>query len=228
MLRSLLSLFVQSLCPLCQRQTQELICTYCQQKIRGHHLSAWEIETSRDLPIFAWGKYEGHLKRAIAQIKYENKPELGILLGEWLGQSWLNTPQGKKIRRLTVVPIPLHQHKLKLRGFNQSTKIARGFCQVTGYTLNPHALIRVRNTEAMFGLNSQQRQENIHNAFRINKNFNSTVARSPILLLDDIYTTGSTIKEACQALTQNSLKVCGAAVIAIASFTNIHKENQKY
>ena len=217
MLKSILSLFVQSLCPLCQRQTQDFICSYCQQKIRGHHLSAWETKTPSGLPLFAWGKYEGHLKRAIASLKYENKPELGILLGEWLGQSWLNTPQGKKIKKLTVVPIPLHHHKLKIRGFNQSTKIARGFCQVTGYTLNSQVLIRTKNTEAMFGLNPQQRQENIHNAFVVNKNFAPTAARSPILLLDDIYTTGSTIKEACQALTQYSVGVFAAAVVALAS-----------
>lgn len=217
MLRSLLSLFVQSLCPLCQRQAQDILCTYCQQKIGSNRLSAWVTKTPGSLPILAWGKYEGQLKRAIALLKYENKPQLGILLGEWLGQSWLNTPQGKKIHKLTVVPIPLHEHKLKLRGFNQSTKIAQGFCQVTGYTLNPQVLIRVRNTEAMFGLNPQKRQENIHNAFIINKNFYSTAARSPILLLDDIYTTGSTIKEAYQALARNHINVYGAAVVAVAS-----------
>ena len=216
MLRSLLSLFVRSRCSLCQRQTQALICTYCQQKVRGNRLSAWNTGTPGSLPIFAWGKYEGQLKRAIACLKYENKPELGILLGEWLGQSWLDTPQGKKTKKLTVVPIPLHQQKLNLRGFNQSVLIARGFCQVTGYSLQPQILIRVRNTEAMFGLNPQQREANVKNAFAINKNLYSKAARSPILLLDDIYTTGSTIEAAYQVLTQNSLAVCSAAVIAIA------------
>ena len=216
MLRSLLSLFVQSPCPLCQRQAQDIICAYCQQKLWGNRLSAWNTGTPGSLPIFAWGKYEGQLKRAIACLKYENKPELGILLGEWLGQSWLDTPQGKKTKKLTVVPIPLHQQKLNLRGFNQSVYIARGFCQVTGYSLQSQILIRVRNTEAMFGLNPQQRQTNVKNAFAINKNCYATVARSSILLLDDIYTTGSMIEEAYQVLTQNSLTVCGAAVIALA------------
>ena len=219
MLRSLLSLFVQSLCPLCQRQSQDIICTYCQQKVRGNRLSAWDTETPGSLPIFAWGKYEGQLKRAIACLKYENKPELGILLGEWLGQSWLDTPQGKKIKKLTVVPIPLHQQKLNLRGFNQSVYIAQGFCQVTGYPLQAQVLIRMRNTEAMFGLNPRQRQNNVKNAFVINKNFYSTAARSSILLLDDIYTTGSTIKEAYKALTQDSVNVYGAAVVAIVPST---------
>ena len=217
MLRNLLNLFVKSCCPLCQRQTQDIICSYCEKKIQGSCLPVWETTKLGNLPVFAWGKYEGYLKRSIACLKYEDKPELGVLLGEWLGQSWLDTPQGKNNSRLTVVPIPLHQHKLKLRGFNQSTKIAQGFCQVTGYSLQPQILIRRRNTEAMFSLNPQQRRENVQNAFVVNKNFHSKIARSKIVLLDDIFTTGSTLREAYQALTQNSLNVHFAAVVANVS-----------
>lgn len=224
MLRNLLNLFVKSSCPLCQRQTQDIICSYCDQKIQANYLPVWETKKTGNLPIFAWGKYEGYLKRAIACLKYEDKPELGVLLGEWLGQSWLDTPQGKNISRLTVVPIPLHQHKLKLRGFNQSAKIAQGFCQVTGYFLQPQVLIRRRNTEAMFGLNPQQRQENVKNAFVVNKNFHSKIKHSKILLLDDIYTTGSTIREAYQALTQSALDVCSAAVVANVSSSCLNQE----
>ena len=217
MRRGLLSLFIQSRCPLCQRQAQAMICDYCQQKVYGNHLPTWLTETPSSLPIFAWGKYEGALKRAIACLKYNNQPQLGILLGEWLGQSWLDTPQGKKIKKLTVVPIPLHQQKLNLRGFNQSVQIARGFCQVTGYALQTQALIRVKKTEAMFGLNPQQRQANVKNAFVLNKNWQDQAARSSILLLDDIYTTGNTMKEAYQVLTRNSIPVSAAAMMAIAS-----------
>ena len=217
MLRNLLNLFVKSSCPLCQRQTQDIICSYCDKKIKGNYLPVWETKKTGILPVFAWGKYEGYLKRAIACLKYEDKPELGILLGEWLGQSWLDTPQGKKIKKLTVVPIPLHQQKLNLRGFNQSVEIARGFCQATGYALQTQVLIRVKKTEAMFGLNPQQRQANVKNAFVLNKKCYSKAARSSILLLDDIYTTGSTIKEAYQALNCNSIPVCGAAIVALAS-----------
>ena len=215
MLRSLLCLFIQSDCTLCQRPTQAIVCSYCQKKIHGNRLLVKTITNKGSLPVLAWGKYEGQLKRAIALLKYENKPQLGIMLGEWLGQSWLATTQGKKMAKLTVVPIPLHQQKLKIRGFNQSASIAQGFCQVTGYTLNSQVLIRTRNTEAMFGLNPQQRKANVTNAFVIHKNFDSSAARSPILLIDDIYTTGSTIQEARQALISSSFDVYSAAVVAI-------------
>lgn len=214
MLKNLLSIFVCPDCPLCQRQTQQIICTYCQKKVQSNYLSTRKIIESKNLSVFAWGKYEGELKRAIASVKYENNPQLGVLLGEWLAHSWLASFPSKKIKKLTVVPIPLHSQKLKLRGFNQATKIAQGFCQVTGYQLKSQALIRVKNTQAMFGLNPQQRQTNIKNALVVNHHLEPTLGRSPILILDDIYTTGSTIRSAYQAFTQSSFKVYGGVVVA--------------
>ena len=196
MLKSLLSLFIQSTCPLCQRQAKNIVCVYCQKKIQSHRLTNWRQKKKGNLPVFAWGQYEGELKRAIALLKYHNQPQLGLLLGQWLGQSWLNALQGRKTPQPIVIPIPLHQQKLKVRGFNQSLKIAQGFCQVTGYPLQPQGLIRVRDTEAMFSLNPQQRQQNVKNAFVVNQNWHSIPPRSSIILVDDIYTTGSTIQEA--------------------------------
>lgn len=217
MFKSLLNTFIQSSCSLCQRQTEAIICRYCQKKVESNRLLLEKTDKKTNLPIFAWGKYEGALTRAIAQLKYKNQPQLGTVLGEWLGQSWLDSPHSKKIpKKLTVVPIPLHQQKLKQRGFNQSTKIAQGFCQVTGYKLKPQILIKVKNTEAMFALNPQQRQANIKNALVVNQNFNAIARKSPLLILDDIYTTGSTIQAANMALSQSSIDVYGAAVVAIA------------
>lgn len=214
MLKNLLSIFVRSNCPLCQRQTQQVICTYCQKKVQSNYLSSRKIIKFQNLSVFAWGRYEGELKRAIASLKYNNNPQLGILLGEWLAYSWLESFPNKKTRKLTVVPIPLHPKKLKLRGYNQATKIAQGFCQVTGYPLKSQALIRVKNTQAMFGLNSQQRQENMQNVLVVNPNFDARSVRSSILLIDDICTTGSTIQAADRALSQKSLSIYGAAVVA--------------
>lgn len=216
MLKGLLNLFIQSTCPLCQRQAKDIVCVYCQTKIKSHRLTNWEQKKKGNLPVFAWGQYEGELKRAIALLKYHNQPQLGVLLGRWLGQSWLNALQGSKMPQSIVIPIPLHQQKLKARGFNQSFKIAQGFCQVTGYSLQSQGLIRVRDTEAMFGLNPQRRQQNVKNAFVVNQNWHSKPLRSPVLLLDDIYTTGSTIQEAKKVLSQYRITISGVAVVATA------------
>jgi ComF family protein len=208
-LKQLLSLFLEQPCLLCDRSAKDLICVYCQKKLINEQLSRPQELWKGDLPIFAWGKYDGQLKRAIASLKYHNQPELGIFLGRWLGNAWLShTPV--KHAKPTIVPIPMHREKLKTRGFNQTVKITRGFCQTTGYLFQTQALIRTKQTEVMFGLNPLQRQANIQNAFQIGDKLPTT----PVLLLDDIHTTGATVKEAAKIFRQQNIQVCGVIVLA--------------
>lgn len=212
MLKQLLSVFLESRCPCCQRTTPTTVCKYCLKKLFSYQLSQSDrLKLHRDLSVFAWGKYDGQLKRAIATIKYDNKPELGTLLGKLLGEVWLNNKPIKYPQKITVVPIPLHRKKLKDRGFNQAEIIAQGFCQITGYTINSQALIRTKETKAMFDLKDLvQRAKNLQGAFRIG----NKLPKHPVLLVDDIYTTGTTVKEAIKVLQQHKIKVISIAVTA--------------
>ncbi len=170
-----------------------------------------------DLPVFTWGRYEGELKRAIAMLKYHNHPEIGVLLGKWLAKTWQANKVISPHLKLTIVPIPLHKTRFQSRGFNQAVSLARGFCQETGDYLEPKALIRVKATEAMFALNPAQRKQNLQNAFAISENWQKSSKSTSILLLDDIYTTGTTLTEAAQILRQQNINVLGAVVIATTS-----------
>lgn len=210
MFKQLLAVFLDRPCLLCDRAAKDSLCVYCQRKLASNRLDLHQKLWQGDLPVFAWGKYDGQLKRTIATLKYKNQPELGIILGRWLGELWLQRNLLKTRSKLAVIPIPIHREKLKTRGFNQTVKIASGFCEVTGYSCHPRALIRAKETEAMFGLSPLQRQANIENAFKVG----DKLPRSPVLLLDDIYTTGTTVKEAAKILIQQSIKVCGVIVLA--------------
>ena len=214
MWKSFLSLWLKFPCPLCQRTAEDIVCQYCQKKLESYQLKNSQALWTRDLPVFAWGRYEGELKRAIATLKYHNHPEIGILLGKWLGKTWRKNNLIPPSQMLTIVPIPLHQTKLRSRGFNQAASLAKGFCQATGNYLELEALIRIKASKAMFGLNPAQRKENLANAFALNKNWQKSSRSRPILLVDDIYTTGTTIREAQRILHQHNLKVLGAIVVA--------------
>ena len=210
MLKQLLSVFLQSRCAFCQRITPATLCEYCQQKLLSHRLPKSDrYQLNYNLPVFAWGKYDGQLKRAIALMKYNNKPELGTVLGELLGQAWLDNDPIKS-RKITVVPVPLHHKRLKSRGFNQAQIIAQSFCQMTGYKLNSQALIRVRETKAMFDLNPEERVKNLQGAFKVGKK----LPKHPVLLIDDIYTMGTTVRELVKVLSE--VEVIGVAVVAKA------------
>ncbi len=212
MLKQLVSIFLNFPCALCQRPASKIVCHYCEQQLKSYQLQNHRQLWQGNLPVFVWGKYDGTLKQAIASMKYNRLPEIGLIFGEWLGQSWLdlNVNFGPTI----VVPIPLHVKKLKQRGFNQAEKIAEGFCQVTDYDLQPKVLKRVKQTQAMFGLNPNQRKVNIDSAFAVGKIPQLKGNKKSVLLIDDIYTTGATVQEAAQVLQQKGIKVIGVAVVA--------------
>ncbi len=228
MLRGLASLLFQSSCPLCQRWTSDYICQYCQRQIEVCKLKNGCQLWRGDLPVFVWGSYKEQLKQTIAALKYNNNPQLGELMGYWLGKAWLDSPLHTKEKKITAVPIPIHRKKLQHRGFNQAELIARGFCQITGYSLQPKGLARVRETQAMFGLTNKQRKQNLESAFAVGKDFQRSLPRSPVLLIDDIYTTGATAAEATKILRSRKIQVLGIAVLSAAPGSLAQKNSSKH
>lgn len=217
MLKQLLSVFLESRCEFCQRSTSDILCEYCWQKLSSHQLRQSDrLKLDQTQAIFSWGLYDGQLKRAIALMKYEGKPEIARILGTLLGKAWQESKQSKLSKlppQITVVPIPLHSKKQRERGFNQAEVIARSFCQITGYKLNTQALIRVKETEAMFNLeNLAARAKNIQGALQVG----GKLPKYPVLLLDDIHTTGTTVQESLKVLQQKQIEVIGVAVAAKA------------
>ncbi len=215
MFKGLLSLFLKSNCPLCQRPAESTVCHDCERKLQASRLSNPLQFWQQDLPLFVWGHYEGQLKRAIAVFKYENHPELGEFFGYSLGENWLKCNLLKKFPQLTVIPVPLHAQKQKERGFNQAELIAKAFCHITRYPLQNQGLMRIRNTDALFNLNPQERQANVQQAFRLGRGLAQQPMKQPILLVDDIYTTGTTARECVKVLNAHQFPVLG--VVAIAS-----------
>jgi ComF family protein len=220
MLKSLLSLFLQSPCCLCQRQSATILCQFCEKQVQNFQLSASSSYWTGNLPYFAWGKYEGQLKQTLSKLKYDRQAELGIMLGQWLAQAWLNAGIAKNTSKLIIVPIPLHPDKQKIRGFNQAELIAKGFCQLTGDRLSTHALMRIKDTPALFGLTPHQRKQNLQDAFALSKTWQQQPPQLPVLFIDDIYTTGATVQQAATILRKHNIKVYGVAVIATPKFTS--------
>lgn len=208
-----LRVFLESPCPLCQRSSATEICLTCQQRITACRVTPnWN--TVENLPLFAWGLYGGALKQAIAALKYDNQPHLAQPLGLWMGNAWnrahpLLTPA-------IVVPIPMHISKQRERGFNQAALLARSFCQATHLPLKIHGLERLRATEAQFKLSNTERQQNLQDAFCLGRAWSNQQPSQPILLLDDIYTTGATAQAAASIFRASGFQVKGIVVLAKA------------
>jgi ComF family protein len=206
-----LDLFLKANCPMCDRTAERILCRYCLRQLQDCQLPQPARYWQGDLPLFAWGKYEGTVKQAIAKLKYDGHTSIADLYGELLAQSWQQSAL-KLPNKLIVVPIPLHPEKLATRGFNQAETIARRFCQVTGDRLDL-SLQRTRATVAQFGLSKTARQDNVADAFALTAS-SALKAGSTVLLIDDIYTTGATVRSAADVLRVRQIAVCGVAVIA--------------
>lgn len=207
----------QTPCPLCSRSTTTSLCQDCRQQLyaceRTYPFQDWQ----GDLPLMAWGSYEGVLKQAITNLKYQNQPQVAEPLGLWLGELWQRN-QSQAVRfsqsQLVVVPIPLHCDRKQERGYNQAELIAQHFCRVTGLHLQTALLSRERATAPQFALSLRDRQANLFRAFRVNVAIAKKISGAQILLLDDIYTTGATAQAAVQVLQAVSCSVLGIVTVA--------------
>lgn len=210
--KSLLNLFLKTHCPLCDRSAERELCLYCQRQIQRCQFANPSQFWQKPLPVFAWGEYGGKLKMAIAAMKYEDHPQIAKPLGQWLGQAWQNSPLKGKAQ-FTVVPIPIHPHKRRERGFDQAELLAQYFCQVTGLPLAKRGLQRIRQTQALFNLSPEERQQEVADAFEVGSGFRRQPSGT-VLLLDDIYTTGATAKAAITALKRRGIRVSGVVAMA--------------
>jgi ComF family protein len=146
----------------------------------------------------AYGSYEGGLRELLHLLKYEQVRPAADVLGWMLGQAlarleFANSP-------VLVVPVPLHRDKLRQRGFNQSEMIAAAAFgnQKARFVLEIGLLKRVRPTHSQTGLTRHQRRENMRGSFEVVQP--EMVAGNEILLVDDVFTTGTTVSECARIL----------------------------
>ena len=96
-----------------------------------------------------------------------------------------------------IIPIPLHISRRRSRGFNQAEILARELSDATGIPMRKDVLFRVKKTSPQKALGKRERRGNLKGAFAVSRTWK---ARKNVLLIDDIYTTGSTIEKAAEML----------------------------
>jgi len=151
---------------------------------------------------------------SIYRMKYGGRREYAEFFGEEMGNYLKNfiaqvNPDG-------IIPIPLHKRRLNKRGFNQAALLANALGAYLGIPVYDRILRRTKNTAPLKLQNPSERQNNLKKAFIMLEN---DVKLKTILLVDDIYTTGSTIDEVTRVLKQGGVEhvyfvtlACGAGV----------------
>lgn len=150
-----------------------------------------------------YGPYQGLLRRCLIHLKFYGALPLGAALGRLLCAH----PQLRECGADCIVPVPLHARRLAERGYNQALELARPLRDVLGVPLLPELLIRTRATDPQTGGSFGQRHANIKGAFA----GRAAVRGRIVLLVDDVITTGATLRAATHALLD-----AGAARVCVA------------
>jgi len=156
------------------------------------------------------GAYQGVLQEVIHRYKYGHD----ITIGETLGEIMADYPYPFfDIRDYSaVMPVPLHVRRLRERGFNQSLILARQIARRHKLKLDYLSLKRVIPTPPQIHLGRHDREQNVRGAFEVTKP--PRVEGQKIIVVDDVYTTGSTARECARALNRS-----GAAAVAILTLS---------
>jgi len=116
-----------------------------------------------------------------------------------------------------IIPVPLHNRRLRERRFNQSALLAQEITRQSGKAYIPDLLQRTRHTIPQQGLNYKERGKNVHGAFGVNKDHLQAIGGKTILLIDDVFTSGATLNE-CARVMKNA-KAAAVNVLTVARVT---------
>jgi ComF family protein len=235
--RGLIDLVLPPQCLACARPvTREgALCAGCWSKLRlierpycerlgtpfAYDLGAGALsaEAIADPPPFgrcrAVAAFDDIARQLVHGLKYRDRLELAYWMADWMARAGADVVAEAEI----IVPVPMHRRRLWSRRFNQSAALAGAIAAKSGKRAALLALERIRPTRQQVGLTAGERDKNVRGAFRVPESERLAVAGRRVLLVDDVYTTGATVKAATRALMRG-----GAVSVDILVFARVVRE----
>ena len=210
---SLINLIYPPTCGICGKLDREFLCKKCYKILEGQaefgiqKYKNNEMEFNEHLYVF---KYEGVVRRSILKYKFKDKSYLYKTFVNFL----LKNEKFFEIIKSydTIIPVPISKKRQNERGYNQSYLLAKEIAIKTGIKIDMNCLFKTKNIIEQSKLNKEDRMENIQGVYELrnSKHLNN----KKIILLDDIYTTGSTVNECCIILKEANPNKIGVLTIA--------------
>ena len=221
MIINLLNLFFPQVCMACDahlNDNEKHICTFCRNElpVTDFHLDVDNAVAKRlygrvnfkNATSLLWFYKKGIVQHLIHNLKYKGHEDVGVFLGQWLGQELNEIDSYKTID--VVIPVPLHKSKLRKRGYNQVDKFGKEIAKALSIEYNSKVLIKTKATSTQVFKDRLKRILTHDADFSISE-YDSLKGKH-ILLVDDIITTGATI-EACA----NQLLAIEGVTISVAT-----------
>lgn len=197
-------------CPDCKASLQvikEPRCKKCSKPIENEEKEyCYDCETKHFhyKKGYALWVYDKRMRKSIGDFKYYNRKEYADFYVEELLKYY--DMKIKEIGADALVPVPIHKSKLRIRGYNQAQILALKIGKALDIIVIDDLLIRDKRTLPQKGLNDKERLKNLTQAFSIDKSKMKTYNHiNKVILVDDIYTTGSTIEACANVLHQNGV-----------------------
>lgn len=211
MFEKILNLIFPEVCGFCDKINKNNLCKTCELALSKYEINCiTEVEDKYFDYLFSALKYENIVREKIIKYKFNEK--------SYLYKTFVKIIiKNKKIYSFLklydiIISVPMHKLKKSVRGYNQSELIAKEISKQIEIKFEKNILVKQINTEVQSTLTKTQRMKNVKGAFSIT-DF-TKVRGKKIILVDDIYTTGSTVNECGKILKQAGAKEICVVTIA--------------
>lgn len=210
-INSILNLIYPNTCGFCEKVNRECLCKKCEIQIKNYEINSVR-KINKDyfdesMHIF---KYEGIIRKKLVEYKFQEKAYLYKTFSKIILKN--KKIYGNLKKYDIIIPVPIHKKRKLIRGYNQTELIARQIARNIGLNLENKVLIKQKNVVSQSELNKNDRKENVKDAFIIKNK--EKIKNKKILIFDDIYTTGSTLKECSRILKNAGANEIGILTIA--------------
>ena len=228
-------LIVPERCVICRHRLHKYetsICLRCYAElplthIKGASGNAVERLFWGQIPICkanAFMHYSPHSESShiFLQLKYLNRPQIGVHFGEMMAADLIDTGFFEGID--CIVPLPLARKRLRKRGYNQSETLAKGISHITHLPIDTHSVVRTVSNPSQTRLRVEERRDNVKNIFLLTPSH--SFKGKHILLIDDILTTGATLLSCAKEIAKAEKVRISILVLGLAgSHFSINRES---
>lgn len=201
------------ICGICEKVNTDGLCNKCKielERLVESSIIDTELENRFFNELIYIFKYEGFIRKLILDYKFHEKPYMYISIVAFILK---NKKIFEKLQNYDeIIPVPISKKRMKERGYNQSLLIAKKISKDVKIPLQANCLVKTKNIIEQSKLNKEQRKQNIQNVYELKNR--EILNNKQILLIDDIYTTGSTVNECVKILQQGEPKKVDVLVLA--------------
>ena len=212
-IQKILDIFYPQMCGICEKESRNSLCYKCRKKLQKEFQFTQKYSKNQNfLEQYYLFQYKNLIRNLILEMKFQKKSYIYKTIEYFLRKNEKHLEKLKKYDIIIVVPLSW-KRKLK-RGYNQSLLIAKIISNISQVKIENKILYKTKNIVPQSTLNKKERKENIKGAFKI-KNIEK-IKNKKILIIDDIYTTGSTLNECSKLLVKSGIKKENIGVLTLA------------